>query len=537
MKSIRTALALLILLSAAVLQPKLPVFGKELPFTDIDQSFAKESIIRLYEQRIMNGTSESLFSPSKPITRPEFLVTINRLLGLEPVASPVPAYIDVGSRAWYYAQVQASTELGLTEGKGGGSFAPSQPVTRQEAAVWIIRILAENAEGTNNAGIRTGYRDDAAIAAWARPSVAAMKSLGLMEGSDGRFYPAQSLTRAEIAVILDRLLQSEELASKLAAEAEPSIQIGWQYDQTDAEYKASILKSNINVLSPRWFFLNQDGGITDYSVPSLSAWTRQNGKQVWAMFGNRLNMENTHALLSSPGKTSSAITTVVTSAAASGIQGINLDFENIGGADREAFTSFVAELSRQLHAKGMVLSVDVSPDLGTDWTEAFDYAALGKSADYIVLMGYDEHWSGGAAGSVSSLAWVENGLKTLLSKVSSSKIILGMPLYTRDWTVNSKGATAASEDLTLAAQIQQVRQLGLKPKWNGTLGQYTAEYSSAGSIHRIWLEESRSLSRKYGMAMEHGVAGFAYWSIGGEVPEIWPALRNAAKYAAIRAQQ
>ncbi|WP_410768974.1 S-layer homology domain-containing protein [Fontibacillus sp. BL9] len=531
-KPVKTALLVLTLLTSAIIQPITYVSGKELPFKDIESSYAKEAIIRLNSKQIMNGTSEFLFSPAKPITRAEFFITINRMLGLESVASSVPAYRDVRKSHWFYSGVQAQTELGLTEGKGDGTFAPFQSVTRQEAAVWIIRILNER---TGGSGPIDEYQDDASIAIWARPYVSAITDLGLMEGSSERFNPNRSLTRQETAVILDRLLQNDNWSRKLTAKTAPGIQMGWQFGQTDEQYKRSVLKSNVNVLSPRWFFLNKDGSISDHSEPTLATWAKQNGKQVWALFGNRLNQENTQMLLSSPEKTAAAITTIVNLAVKNGILGINLDFENVAPSDRKKFTAFVAELARQLHANKMTLSVDVSPDLNTDWTDGFDYAALGKSADYIVLMGYDEHWSGGKAGSVSSLPWVQYGLDTLLNEVPASKVILGLPLYVRDWEINSKGDTIKSEDLSLGEQIQRLNRVGAKPEWNNELAQYTATYYSAAA-HRVWLEESRSLSEKYGMAKNRNIAGFAYWHIGGETAEIWPALRNAEKYSAVKSQ-
>ncbi|MEK5477006.1 S-layer homology domain-containing protein [Paenibacillus sp. FSL R5-0407] len=517
------------------MQPQTYVAGKEFPFNDIGTSYAKETIIRLNEQKIMNGTSDNVFSPAKPITRAEFIITVNRILGLESVSSSVPAYKDVAKGDWFYSGVQAQTELGLTEGKGDGTFAPFQPVTRQEAAVWIVRILNEQASGTGT-GLNYGYKDADLIAPWARPYVAAMSKLGLMEGSGGRFNPVQSLTRQETATILDRILQNDAWSRKLSAKAPAAIQLGWQYDQTDEQFKQSVLKSNVNVLSPRWFFLNEDGSISDHSDANLSAWAKKNGKQVWAMFGNRLNQENTHSLLSSGEKSAAAIAKIKSLAVKSGLHGINLDFENVAATDGRAFTAFVSELARQLHANGMTLSVDVSPDLGTDWTEAFDYASLGKIADYIVLMGYDEHWAGGPAGSVSSLPWVEYGLETLLKQVPASKVILALPLYVRDWTVDSKGNTINSEDLSLGEQFQRIARFGVKPEWNSQLGQYTTKYYSSAA-HKIWLEDSRSLTQKYTMALEENIAGFAYWSIGGDTPEVWPALRNAAKYSAIKSQR
>ncbi|MND85439.1 Spore germination protein YaaH [compost metagenome] len=146
------------------------------------------------------------------------------------------------------------------------------------------------------------------------------------------------------------------------------------------------------------------------------------------------------------------------------------------------------------------------------------------------MMGYDEHWSGGVyPGSVASLPWVENGLNTLIADVPGSKIILALPFYNRDWIVNSKGLSPSSEDITLSEQANRVANKNSAVKWDQKSGQYTFSYWKSSTQHKIWLEESRSLSLKYKMALENNIAGFAYWSIGGETADIWTTLRNVAK--------
>lgn len=531
MKTIKYALLLATLLFTTSIQPLTGAAGKGLPYSDIDSSYAKNAITNLYNQNIMKGTSATLFSPKQPVTRAQFMTTLVRLLDLEPVDSSIPAYRDVKKSAWYYGAVQASTDLGLTDGTGNGIFNPDQSVSRQEAATWIVRTLQKSASGSFP---HTGYKDDTSISDWARPYVYIISQLGLMQGDQGAFNPKQELTRQETAMILDRLLQKTDFADKLSQEFNPGIQLGWQYQQTDEEYKKSILQSNVNTLSPRWYFLDSHGALSDHTEPSLVKWAKNKGKGVWAMFGNRSDQTITHQLLSSSERSAALIKKIKNSVTQLGIQGINLDFENVAPEDRANLTKFVKNLASELHSVNAVLSVDVSPNLNSDWTAAFDYKALGQAADYIVLMGYDEHWSGGAyPGSVASLAWVENGMNKLLADVPRSKIILALPFYNRDWVVNSKGISSGSEDITLSEQASRVANKKLNTKWDAGLGQYTTTYWQSNSQHKIWLEESRSLSLKYKMALENDIAGFAYWSIGGETMDIWASLRNAAKYNAM----
>ncbi|MGZ7443721.1 S-layer homology domain-containing protein [Paenibacillus sp. TH7-28] len=526
MKKILSALLLASLILTAPGVDQLPVSAELLPYNDINGSYAKEAIVRLNESNTMKGTSPSEFSPARAITRAEFMTTLTRILHLVPVSSALPAYTDVDRSAWYYGTIQAATELGLTEGLGGGIFKPNQPITRQEAAAWLVRALKQKTGVT----AASRYKDDASAALWARPYISAVSALGLMEGSDGKFYPNRAITRQETAVILDRLLQGKMFPDAIAASGKQVIQIGWQFGQTTEDYRKSVQKSSVNVLSPRWYFLESTGKISDSTDPSLVTWAKNNGKQVWAMAGNRFDQETTHKLLSSSSLSAAVIQDLKSYVSKYGLQGINLDFENVQASDRDLFTNFVAKLAKELDSVSAVLSVDLPPDLGNDWSDAYNYAQLAKSADYIVLMAYDEHWSGSTAGSVASLNWVQKRLGELLAKVPADQLILGMPLYTRDWSINGSGTTVSSEDLTIPEQTSRIRQYGAKLKWNDTAAQYTAEYRKSGMLHRIWLEDSRSLAEKFRMGMRSGVAGFAYWHIGGESPEVWTGLKNTEKY-------
>lgn len=524
-----TRLTLLLLACLLLVEPLTLAKSSSLPFQDIGQSYAKEAILYLHQNNIMNGTSEHYFSPNKTMTRAEFATTLIRLLHMEPVDAAVPTYMDVKRETWYYETVQAASELGLVNGNGGGIFSPESSITRQEAATLIVRALKEQPK-TSGLG---QFADQASISSWARPYVATAVQQGLMQGSGGYFHPYQALTRQEAAMLLYRVLQNGKWQDMISSKAPATIQIGWQYGQTTDEYKRSIKNSNINVLSPRWFFLNQDGTMASHVDSSLISWAKQNNKAIWAMVGNRSLQEDTHAMLSSKQEATAFIAQLKAAVTKYGLQGINLDFENVAPQDREALTAFTTELAAQLHRIGVKLSVNVSPDWNNDWTAAFDYASLGSSADYIILMGYDQHWSGSPkAGSVSSLPWVEHGLDALLKEVPASKIILALPLYNRDWVTDSKTGAVTSEDVSLSEQNKRLQKFGARYNWKEELGQYQAEYTTNGVTHQLWLEETRSLSTKYGLGAERGIAGFAYWHIGGEFPAIWPSLRNMSKYMA-----
>ncbi|WP_433945616.1 S-layer homology domain-containing protein [Paenibacillus sp. SN-8-1] len=527
---VRTAVLLVICILSGILgtQSQVSAGAENLPFTDLSGAYGTNEIASLYNKSIMKGTSQTQFSPDRPITRAESLTVLIRLLKLEPVQGAVAAFTDVPASKWYYGTVQAGVDLGITEGTSSTKFAPEQPLTRQEAAVWLVRALKQSDTTVETA---PAFSDKGEMAAWAVPSIAIVQELGLMKGDGGAFRPNDPITRQETAVMMARVLETRDWSSKIDQLPASRIEMGWQYGQTTSQYEQSILKSNVNTLSPRWLFLEKNGTISQSVDRSLVTWAHQHNKVVWAMLGNRFDADATHSILADKVKSAAVIKQIGDLVRNYSLDGINFDFENIYPYDKSGLTSFIQDLAARLHNEQAKLSVCVSPDLGTDWTEAFDYAALGTAADYMVLMGYDEHWGGGSvAGSVSSLPWQQSGLDRLIASVSAKKVILALPFYTRDWSLNKDGSAASSAELTLAQQNKLMSSYSLHPKWNGAVQQYTAEYTLGSVRHRIWMEDGRSLSRKYVMGASRQIAGFAYWYMNSESADVWSALRNANRY-------
>ncbi|WP_249281027.1 S-layer homology domain-containing protein [Paenibacillus sp. 7516] len=496
-------------------------------FQDISTSYAKDAITHLVNEGIAAGTSETRFEPKKAVTRAEFATFAVRLLGLKPVKNNISPYNDTSTTAWYYGNVSAMTNLSILEGKGQGNFQPNASITREEAAALLVRMLKQTSSSTGL--LPTTYVDASNISVWAKPYVQKVYQLGLMRGSDGLFRPQDQVTREEAAVMLDAILQKKEWSQQLGNADSLGIQLGWQYNSTTAEFKKQVEQSKVNTLVPRWFFLNSSMQITDHTDSALLTWASSTNREVWPLLGNRSDASMTHQMLSSSANRTSVITQVTAYVKKYQLDGINVDFENVLPADRAGMTAFVTSLAASLHTIGAVVSVDVSPDLGTDWTDAFDYAKLGAVSDYMVLMGYEEHWNGDPiAGSVASLPWVERALDTMLTDVVRAKVILALPLYTRDWS--SASPATGSWDITLAEQGTRARAVGSVRQWNSSLEQYVIGYSSNGLARYIWAEESRSLTAKVRMSTARKIAGLAYWYMGGETADVWDAISNASRF-------
>jgi len=526
---ISTLLVLLISISVTSIPSAFAAnVSNKLPFDDITNSYAQKEIVRLAGLNILNGTGARTFSPKKPVTRAEFITMIDRLLKLEPVDNTISSFTDVGKNDWYYGWIQAGLNLGIVDGVRPGVFEPQKQISRQEVAALIVRATKMKSGSTSSS---LSFVDSNKIASWAIPYVYTIHKNSIMSGEGNKFRPNDAMTRQETAVVLSRILDTAFGVKVSKNQQSAVIQMGWQYDSTTTQFINQIKSSNINTLVPRWFYLENNGVVSDNSNKELMTYASQHNKKIWAMLGNRSNSELTHTILSSSITRNKVIQQLTSYVQQYKLAGINVDFEGVNPVDRDNLTAFISTLSNELHKIGAVLSIDVSPDLGTDWTDGFDYAKLGKSADYVVLMSYDEHWSTSPkAGSVSSLPWVEKALNKLILSVPSKKVIVALPFYTRDWSYTPKGVT--SEELSLLLQNQRISAMKAKLSWNDTTGQYVAAYSKSGIKHNIWAEDSRSLSIKAHMAASKGIAGYGYWYMGAESRDIWAAIRNVVTYSA-----
>jgi Predicted glycosyl hydrolase len=217
-----------------------------------------------------------------------------------------------------------------------------------------------------------------------------------------------------------------------------------QYDSAEDYIMKNSNTQGMNVISPTWFQLQEDGiNITNIADIQYSSIAHKNGYKVWALFSGisytgsySINLVN--KILSDSNMVDNIVEKMASYCSQYKIDGINVDFEGMGKINKDVFTNFIRKLSDRLHKDGIQVSVDVTkPVLASVYSECYDIPNLAKYADYIVLMAYDEHWSGDIeAGSVGSYGWVEDGIQRILnSGVSNDKLILGVPFYTRDFAV------------------------------------------------------------------------------------------------------
>lgn len=286
----------------------------------------------------------------------------------------------------------------------------------------------------------------------------------------------------------------------------------------------------INVISPTWFYLNDnEGNLSNLASLDYVNYCHQQGVEVWALVSNLENKDvDTTYVLTHSSTRQNLVNQIVSMAIQYNLDGINLDFEAMNGpAVGEAYIQFVRELSLKCANNGVVLSVDNY--VPTDYTAFYDRAEQANFADYIVIMGYDEHYSGSDAGSVASLSWVIEGVENTMKEVPSEQIILGMPFYTRVWCLTPRSDESDTEmiyDVTseaygMNAAAKLVKANDAKKVWLEDCGQFYAEYENNGLLYKIWLEDSSSLDERLRLLDEYSLAGASFWKLGLESDDIW----------------
>lgn len=294
--------------------------------------------------------------------------------------------------------------------------------------------------------------------------------------------------------------------------------------------------TGLNVISPTWFSLSDnEGGIESFAGQDYVNTAHNNGLQVWAALDNFNNSffysgeGNTATVLASSVYRARLIENLISEVNAYGIDGINVDFEFVGSSleditadGGEDYIEFIRELSIACRENGTVLSVDIPVPMGNSF---FHRKELGVVCDYVVIMAYDEHYEGSSeAGSVASISYVEDGIKNTLEDVPASKLVNGIPFYTRIWFTSSDG-TVKSQAGGMAWVNNYISTNGIEMTWDQETCQYYGTYTqSDGTKVEIWLEDAESIQTKLNVMDVNGCAGVAEWQLGYETSDIWPII-------------
>ena len=299
-----------------------------------------------------------------------------------------------------------------------------------------------------------------------------------------------------------------------------------QVTSTDANAyfaDATANMTGVNVISPTWFYLTDtSGNIASIASADYVSQAHEKGLQVWGLIDNFTQEVSTTETLSSTAARQNIISQLIQAAKDVGMDGINVDFESLSEDVGIHFLEFLRELSIECHKNNLVLSVD-NP-VPEDFTSHYDRAEQGRVVDYVIIMGYDEHYVGSEAGSVASLPWVEQGIQDTLDEVPAERVINAIPFYTRLWRIT--GGNVTSEAIGMDQAQQTIADNNVETYWDKTTSQNYGKYDIDNSTYQIWLEDAQSVAEKVKLVSKYDLAGVSAWKLGFENNGIWQVISD-----------
>ena len=295
-----------------------------------------------------------------------------------------------------------------------------------------------------------------------------------------------------------------------------------QYTPTSAASQASLAAhaAQVTAIAPLWYSARADGTLhaLGYQHAGVRAWCAARGVAIYPLV---INGNGNDAILVNAGLRQQVIQALVDRAQADGYAGFNIDFEGLSNSDETGLDVFAADLARALHAVGKKLIVAVGPRTSNQNAyHAYNYQSLGRSADYVVLMTYDDHDNTSAPGPIAPMPWVDAVTRYAVAEMPASKILLGLAVYGYNWSANGAYEVHDPEAAAEAAQA------GVPIAWDSAAAEATFTYVANGVTHTVWYENGYSDAFKIQLANQDHLGGVAIWRLGDEDEDLWTALRR-----------
>lgn len=293
-----------------------------------------------------------------------------------------------------------------------------------------------------------------------------------------------------------------------------------------AEDTADI--TGVNVISPTWYFLaDSEGEITSFADADYVKAAHKKNMQVWALISNFSADVDSTTLLASRAARQKVQNYLIGQAQEIGFDGINIDFEGIAQEAGCDYVQFIRELSILCRKNGIILSVDVPVPM--DFSKYYNREELGNVCDYVIMMGYDEHYAGSdIVGSVASMDFEETGIQNMLTEVSKDKLISAIPFYTRLWYTETlaDGTTNVTSEAYSMDNIEALlTEKGVTAAYDESTGQQYAEWTdSDGKFCQVWLEDENSIAARAALISKYELSGIAEWVLGREQSWVWDVI-------------
>lgn len=314
-----------------------------------------------------------------------------------------------------------------------------------------------------------------------------------------------------------------------ALTSDSKICLGWHsiggVGGNDTLYSMVSGTKGMNVIAPTWFSLtDENGSIRNFGTANYVTTAHNMGLQVWGVVDN-FNYANetgtaisTLNMLSSTTSRQNFVRNVTDAAVSLGLDGINVDFEQLSSDCGPHYVEFLRELSIECRNKGLVLSIDNYVPF--NFNDYYRLDIQGEVADYVIIMGYDEHWHGSKdPGSVASISYVSDGLDRTLQEVPANKVVNALPFYTILW--KTEGTDVTDEYITMRNEADFMSKAGVSAEWDEVTCQNYAEWTSGSVNYQIWLEDAESIAVKLNMMTTKNIGGVAVWRLGYGTQAAW----------------
>ncbi|MED3563971.1 DUF2062 domain-containing protein [Bacillus xiapuensis] len=297
------------------------------------------------------------------------------------------------------------------------------------------------------------------------------------------------------------------------------------YVNWDENSKASFEKNigSISVLIPDWLQLKPDLTLINSRDNSVATLAASHKVKIMPLINNFINnkwdSDILHRLFTTPNAQDRFIKNLLDDVKANGYSGINIDFEAINQEDRDYLTKFIQQLSVRFHQNGLTVTMDVPP-----YDQGFDYPALSKTVDRMIVMLYDQHSQDGNPGPIASNDWVKQSLNNL--DIPSDKLIVSLGSYGYDWTEHSNQLADA---VTFGDIMNMALDTKLDIQWNKETGNPYLRYRADGENHILWFLDGATFYNQMKETMDDNAKGIAIWRLGSEDQSIWKFI-NKPKY-------
>lgn len=548
-------------------------------FGDISEdSIFYADISAAYAAGLVTGADDGNFYPNNPITREEIMLVISRCNTVS--GKKAASFADIGKNYKYSKELSAAVSSGIIDGYSDGTFRPKNNATRAEAAVMTVRLLNSSkapsaktldtfsknyitndtdamdkniALSTGNALNELYYRLECideinkngktvskSVSNISKSSSEVSGMTAVLTYSADMTYKTNGTKNTRKASITLRIISKNDSLYvydyNINFDYGEKINLTWEVYSTAPDYAPE----GVNIVSPSSFQISAENlgvertQLTD-SVSFFNALTSSymsyaadNGYDVWAMYKTDFTLSTSNKFLNNTAARRKAVQQLIKYACKYDIGGINFDFENMYVSNRDIFTHHVREVTLAMHEMGLFVSADVTRKETTSsvWSMCYDRSALAETADYIMLMAYDEYYAGSKTpGSVASLDWTEDTVKMALAEIPAEKLVLGIPFYTRYWEVKN-GTVTSSKALSMETAQSLAAANNAEYTWDSRDGQYVVSWKKGSTECSFWLENADTVKKRITLVNDYSLAGTASWRRGLETADIWNVINE-----------